>query len=119
MIVPTDLVDLFTDISARFLDDGLEEIVGPIIQQLCFHPSLLRPEGLAGGDASWRSIVAALESLVGIKGVATVITRLDKWCPENAGPAQLEHTSLMGPLLSLGVFNREWVSRFSRPFWRT
>ncbi|KAF8579833.1 hypothetical protein K439DRAFT_1522775 [Ramaria rubella] len=105
---PIDLVDLFTDLSTRFFDDGLEEIVAPLLRLLCFHPSLQRPEGLGGGDAAWRAIVAALESLVGIKGIATVITRLNEWCPESAGPAHLEHTSLMGPLLRLGVFNREW-----------
>ena len=112
VLIPTDLVDLFTDLSVRFLDDGLEEIVGPILRLLCFHPSLQRPEGLGGGDTAWRSIVAALECLVGVKGVAMVITRLDDWCPENADPSQLEHTSLMGPLLRLGVFNREWVSNY-------
>jgi ubiquitin conjugation factor E4 B len=112
VLMPTDLSDLFTDLSARFLDDGLEEIVEPIIQILCFHPSLQRPEGVGGGDVAWRSIVAAIDCLVGVKGVASVMTRFDEWCPQNASPAQFEHVSLMGPLLRLGVFNREWVSGF-------
>lgn len=115
VLMATDLVDLFTDLSSRFLDDGLEEIVGPIIRLLCFHPSLERPEGLGGGDSVWRSVLAALETLVSVKGVASVITRLDEWCPVNADPAQFEHRSLMGPLLRLGVFNREWVSKFDHP----
>ncbi|KAF8510860.1 ubiquitin elongating factor core-domain-containing protein [Gautieria morchelliformis] len=123
VLLPTDLPELFTDLSSRFLDDGLEEIVGPIIRLLCFHPSLQRPEGLGGGDVAWRSIISALDCLVGVKGVASVITRFDEWCPQNASPAQFEHVSLMGPLLRLGVFNREWpqiaATYFSDPLKRS
>lgn len=113
VFAPADLVDLFTDLSARFLGDGLEDIVAPLLRLLCFHESLQRPEGLGGGDAAWRAVVAGLECLVGVKGVATVITRVEEWCPEDADAADLERRSLMGPLLRLGVFNREWVCAYS------
>ncbi|KIJ54955.1 hypothetical protein M422DRAFT_153298 [Sphaerobolus stellatus SS14] len=123
IIAPADLFDLFTDISNRFLNDGLEEIMTPILRMLCFHPSLQRPEGLGGGDSAWRSIVSGLECLVRIKGIATIIPNLSDWCPEDIGPADIEHKSLMGPLLRLGVFSREWPqiapTYFSNPTKRT
>jgi len=77
VFAPADLVDLFTDISARFLDDGLEDIVAPLLRLLCFHESLQRPEGL-GGESAWRAVVAGFECLVSVKGVATVITRVEE-----------------------------------------
>ncbi|KAF8517435.1 ubiquitin elongating factor core-domain-containing protein [Hysterangium stoloniferum] len=123
VIAPTDIVDFFTDLSNRFFGEGLEDVMSPIFQQLCFHESLLRPEGLGGGDTAWRSVVAALECLTSIKGIATIITRLDAWCPEDATAADFEKRSLLGPLLRLGVFNREWPqiasTYFSDPLKRT
>ncbi len=81
-----------------------------MIRELCFHESLSRPEGLAGGDASWRGIISALEVLVSVKGIANMIPRLEEWNPVEASAHDFETRSLLGPLLRLGVFEREWVS---------
>lgn len=83
--------------------------MNPIFHMLCFHPSIQRPEGIAGGDSDWRSIVAALECLTSIKGIASIVPDLPDWCPEDAGAPDLEFRTLLGPLLRLGVFSREWV----------
>lgn len=85
-------------------------MLGPVVRAICFHESLFRPEGLAGGDASWRGIISALEVLVSVKSIANMITRLPDWNPPNAQPQTIEVVSLFGPLLRLGVFEREWVS---------
>ena len=83
--------------------------MGPVVKQLLFHESLFRPEGLGGGDASWRGVVSGLEVLVSIKSIAAMITRMEEWNPTNATAPNFERQSLLGPLCRLGVFPREWV----------
>ncbi|CDO71427.1 hypothetical protein BN946_scf184909.g21 [Trametes cinnabarina] len=93
------------DLVRRFEPDNeLDGVLGPVVVQLCFHPSL------AGGFANdgWRSVVSGLEALVSIKPIAAMITRLPQWNPENVPAPQFEKASLFGPLLALGVFEREW-----------
>jgi len=93
-------------------DNEIDEILGPVVRLLLFHESLWRPEGLGGGDASWRGIVSGLEALVSIKSIANMITRMSEWIPANATAASFEKVTLLGPLCRLGVFAREWVNSF-------
>jgi ubiquitin conjugation factor E4 B len=55
-----------------------------------------------------------MEALVGVKPIAEMITRMPRWLGEGFGvevtAASFEKLSLMGPLLRLGTFSREWVS---------
>ena len=90
-------------------DQELDGILAPVVRGLCFHESLFRPEGLAGGDASWRGIISGLEALVSVKAIGNAITRLEDFNPPNAQAHNIELTSLFGPILRLGVFDREWV----------
>lgn len=81
----------------------------PVIIGLCTHESLFRPEGLGGGDAGWRGVVSGLEVLVSVKSIATMITRLDQWNPNDATAPDFEKKALLGPLCRLGIFPLEWV----------
>jgi hypothetical protein len=87
----------------------MDDILGPVVRGLLFHESLFRPEGLGGGDASWRGVISGLEVLVSIKSIAAMITRMEDWNPPNATATTFEKISLMGPLCRLGVFSPEWV----------
>ncbi|KAH7922937.1 hypothetical protein BV22DRAFT_1036932 [Leucogyrophana mollusca] len=121
---PSEVEDFLTDLARRFEPDNeIDEVLGPVVRQLVFHDSLFRPEGLGGGDASWRSVVSGLEALVSVKSIAIMLTRLDEWNPPSATAASLEKVSIMGPLCRLGVFSREWPSiaqtYFSDPSKRT
>ncbi|KAL0579137.1 Ubiquitin conjugation factor E4 [Marasmius crinis-equi] len=108
---PSDIEQFLQDLAVRFEpDDEIDEILGPVVHNLLFHPSLFRPEGLAGGDSSWRGVVGGLEALVSVKPIATMITRMPEWIPSNATAVNIEMISLMGPLCRLGVFSREWPS---------
>ena len=110
ILAPSDVEQFLQDLARRFEPDNeIDEILGPVIRELCFHESLSRPEGLAGGDASWRGIISALEALVSVKPIAAMITRLPEWNPETASAPEFETRSLLGPLLRLGVFHRDWV----------
>ncbi len=98
------------DIIQRFgPEGGLAEILGPVIAKLLFHPCLFREEGLAASDPQWRGVLTGLEALVAHKEIAAVITKMDEWNPSDATAATFETKSLMGPLLRLNVFSREWV----------
>lgn len=110
-IAPVDVPQFLLDITQRFSsDDEFEGVLGPVIIQLLHHESLFRPEGLGGADAGWRGVIGGMEALVAIKPIATLITKLPEWNPAHATAANIETVSLMGPLLRLGVFFREWVS---------
>lgn len=109
-LTPSDIEQFLQDLARRFEPDNeIDNVLGPVVQQLLFHESLNRPEGLGGGDASWRSVVSALEVLVSIKSIAIMITRMEEWNPPDATAANFEQLSLLGPLCRLGVFTREWV----------
>ncbi|KAH8989635.1 ubiquitin elongating factor core-domain-containing protein [Lactarius hatsudake] len=111
---PNSLADfevprLLQDIIQRFdPEDGLAEILGPVVTKLLFHPCLFREEGLAASDPRWRGVLTGLESLVDHKQIAIMITKMDEWNPADATAVTFETTSLMGPLLRLNVFSREW-----------
>ncbi|KAK1229888.1 Ubiquitin conjugation factor E4 [Marasmius sp. AFHP31] len=108
---PSDIEQFLQDLTVRFEPDNeIDGILGPVVQHLLFHPSLFRPEGLAGGDSSWRGVVGGMEALVSVKAIASMITRMPEWNPPNANATNIETISLMGPLCRLGVFAREWPS---------
>ncbi|KAF4617286.1 hypothetical protein D9613_006110 [Agrocybe pediades] len=117
---PSDIEQFMQDFARRFEPDNeLDDILAPVVRGLLFHESLFRPEGLGGGDSSWRGVVSGLEVLVSIKSIAGMITRMPEWNPENATAANFEKVSLLGPLCRLGVFMQEWPaighSYFSEP----
>jgi ubiquitin conjugation factor E4 B len=112
---PNSLVDfeipqLLQDIVDRFdPEGGLTEVLGPVVIKLLFHPSLFREDGLAASDPQWRGILTGLQALVAHKQIAITITKMDEWNPADATAITFETRSLMGPLLRLNVFPREWV----------
>ena len=109
-LTPSDIEPFLQDLARRFEPDNeLEGVLGPVVIQLLFHQSLFRPEGLGGGDTSWRGVIGGLEALVSVRSIAMMITRMPQWNPPTATAASFEKISLMGPLCRLGVFGREWV----------
>jgi ubiquitin conjugation factor E4 B len=106
-----EIPQLLQDVVHRFdSEDGLAEVLGPVVLKLLTHPSLLREEGLAASDPQWRGVLTGLEALVAHKQIAIMITKMDEWNPADATAVTFETRSLMGPLLRLNVFSREWVS---------
>ncbi|KZT25406.1 hypothetical protein NEOLEDRAFT_1133784 [Neolentinus lepideus HHB14362 ss-1] len=121
---PSDIELFLHDLVRRFEPDGeLESVLGPVVQHLLWHECLFRPGGIGGGDSSWRGVLGGLEALVAVKPIAVMITKMEAWNPPNATAPTIETVSLMGPLLRLGVFEREWPqiasSYFSEPEKRT
>lgn len=111
----SDVENFLQDLARRFEPDNeIDDVLGPVVRHLLFHMSLWRPEGLGGGDASWRGVISGLEALVSVKSIAVMITRMPEWIPANATAASFEKITLMGPLCRLGVFAREWVRLISQ-----
>ena len=95
------------DLVRRFEPDNeIDLVLGPVVARLCSHQSLA--VGFATGDG-WRGVISGLEALVSVKPIAAMITRLPEWNPETASAPEFETRSLLGPLLRLGVFHRDWV----------
>jgi ubiquitin conjugation factor E4 B len=108
-------VHLFlTDLGKRFpsKDDGLDLILVPLYRLLLFHPSLFRPEGFAGGDSDWRSVVGGVAVIAEHSKVfASVLGAAEDFLGGADGEIsarELEMSTLLGPLARLGVFEREW-----------
>src|SRR6266850_292553 len=109
-LVHSEIPQLLQDIIHRFApDDGLTEVISPVVIKLLFHPCLFREEGLAASDPQWRGVLTGLEALVAHKQIAVMITKMDEWNPADTTAVTFETRSLMGPLLRLNVFSREWV----------
>ncbi|EGN98229.1 hypothetical protein SERLA73DRAFT_109617 [Serpula lacrymans var. lacrymans S7.3] len=120
----SEIESFLQDLALRFEPDHeIDDVLGPVVRQLLFHQSLWRPEGLSGGDSSWRGIVSGLEALVSVKSIAVMITRLPEWNTPSATAASFEKMTLMGPLCRLNVFSVEWPiiaqTYFSDPTKRT
>jgi len=109
-LLPPGEIEVFIgDLGRRFDDDGLDDILAPVIETIVFgNEGLRRPEGIAAGDGAWRQVIAALEVLVSSKPIAAMIPRLARWNPANLKPAQYEHLCLLGPLLRLHIMPREF-----------
>ncbi|KAJ8582493.1 hypothetical protein M405DRAFT_937743 [Rhizopogon salebrosus TDB-379] len=129
-LTPAEVEPFLQDIVTRFTDpDELSQTLGTLVRLLSSHHSLMRPEGIGGssGDSGWRAVVSGMEALVGVKPIAEMITRMPEWFGEGVGvevtAANFERVTIMGPLLRLGTFSREWPAiaqtYFSDPTKRT
>ncbi|KAG1881945.1 ubiquitin elongating factor core-domain-containing protein [Suillus tomentosus] len=114
-LAPTEVQLFLQDLVARFADpDELLTTLSTLVHTLVAHTLTIPSEGIggSGGDSAWRGVIGGMEALVGVKLIAEMITRMPQWLGEGFGvevtAANFERLSLMGPLLRLGTFSREW-----------
>ncbi|KAG2051581.1 hypothetical protein BDR06DRAFT_938883 [Suillus hirtellus] len=114
-LAPTEVQLFLQDLVARFADpDELFTTLSTLVRTLIAHTLTIPSEGIggSGGDSAWRGVIGGMEALVGVKPIAEMITRMPQWLGEGFGvevtAANFERLSLMGPLLRLGTFSREW-----------
>jgi ubiquitin conjugation factor E4 B len=114
-LAPTEVQPFLQDLAARFTDpDELSNTLSTVVSILVAHSLIIPSEGIggSGGDSTWRGVISGMEALVGVKPIAEMITRMPRWLGEGFGvevtAASFEKLSLMGPLLRLGTFSREW-----------
>ncbi|KAA1469869.1 hypothetical protein DENSPDRAFT_835542 [Dentipellis sp. KUC8613] len=108
-LTASEIEPFLQDILRRFEpDDELEGVLGPVVSSLLSHESLFRREGIATVDSVWRGVVGGFEALVAHKAIAQMIVRMEQWNPPSATAPEFETKSLLGPLLRLNVFPRDW-----------
>ncbi|KAF9431338.1 hypothetical protein BGZ76_000436, partial [Entomortierella beljakovae] len=90
--------EFLKDISIRFKDDGLENIIQPIIS------------GIGAKARSmtilmdWRTPFRALSTLIEIPAIAATIPNIATWNPPNATAPQIQLVSSLGPFFKMSGF---------------
>ncbi|TIB05941.1 hypothetical protein E3P96_00778 [Wallemia ichthyophaga] len=93
-------VDLLSEIVRRFDGDGLEDVMGPVIQL-----TAAQAKGLDLTGIKWRSVITAIETLLQFKPIAAIFTTLPSFIPSPANAKTIESESLLGPMISLSTFS--------------
>lgn len=99
--VPTEFLK---DLSVRFKDDGLENIIQPLVSGVA---SRARNATIL---TDWRTPMRALLALIEIPGIASVIPQVATWNPPNATARQIEIVSTLGPFFKTSGFCIDDVS---------
>ncbi|MBW0490567.1 hypothetical protein O181_030282 [Austropuccinia psidii MF-1] len=102
----THLSTLIYELAQRFDNDGLEDIIGPILVKIAMDMNLQTSTWHLGGH-QWRSLVRAIEDLIQVKPIARLIPTLPSWMPiteANDKGRRIEFLWLFGPMLSLSTF---------------
>lgn len=92
------------DVARRFDGDGLEDILGPVVEAVARRPELVTKQWDLGGH-EWREPVKVLGDLVEVKPVAAATTKLGTWWPATVTRGNMiEVQTLLGPVLALSTF---------------
>ncbi|KAG0144275.1 hypothetical protein CROQUDRAFT_660243 [Cronartium quercuum f. sp. fusiforme G11] len=98
---------LIHELAQRFHDDGLEEIIGPVLSQITLDNNLRLSIWHVGGH-EWRVPVRVVGELMEVKAIAKIVPKLREWMPlfddaKDAG-RRIEIFWLLGPVLALSTF---------------
>ncbi|KAF9194266.1 hypothetical protein BGZ51_000426 [Haplosporangium sp. Z 767] len=93
--IPTEFLN---DLATRFKDDGLENIIQPLISGISARART------ATILTDWRAPIRALMMLVDIPTIAAVIPQVATWNPPNATARQLEIVTALGPFFKTSGF---------------
>ncbi|KAI8978027.1 ubiquitin elongating factor core-domain-containing protein [Pilobolus umbonatus] len=90
--------DYLIELANRFKDDGLDMILGPA---LCAIATQLCNVNILG---EFQASIQAFTVVTEIKAIATMITTLPEFNPENVSAKLIESVSLFGPMLKLSAY---------------
>ncbi|KAJ2544407.1 Ubiquitin conjugation factor E4 [Coemansia sp. RSA 1822] len=96
------LPELLSQMAARFANDGLPEVIAPVISELGLRSlqranrSLLQP--------GFRSILAALDTLTTNRQIAAAIPHMATFDPEDCNGRRMQTGTALGPFLALSGF---------------
>ncbi|KAI8604217.1 ubiquitin elongating factor core-domain-containing protein [Dissophora ornata] len=91
-------IEFLKDIAERFKDDGLENIVQPLVSGIA---SRARSATIL---TDWRTPFRAILSLIEVPAIAAVIPSVATWNPSNATARQIEAFSALGPFFNTSGF---------------
>ncbi|KAG0049750.1 hypothetical protein BGZ83_005433 [Gryganskiella cystojenkinii] len=90
--------EFLKDLSIRFEEDGLENIVQPLISGIAARART------ATILTDWRTPIRALLALIEVPGIAAAIPHIGTWNPPNATARQIELVSALGPFFKTSGF---------------
>lgn len=93
--LPTEYLDEFI---ARFNNDGLDDILGPAVVYLS---SELRSQNILG---ECKQTIQSMAYLCENKAIATMITNLEEFNPQQVIAKNMEEVSILGPLFKLSAY---------------
>ncbi|KAI7965561.1 hypothetical protein MJO29_001309 [Puccinia striiformis f. sp. tritici] len=97
---------LIHELSQRFDNDGLEEVIGPVLMRIAMDTNLLTSKWHIGAH-EWRIPVRTIEDFLDVKPIARILPNLPTWMPisdSNDNGRRIEFFWLLGPILSLSTF---------------
>ncbi|CAH7685783.1 ubiquitin elongating factor core-domain-containing protein [Phakopsora pachyrhizi] len=99
------ICSLLNDLSIRFENDGLEEVIGPALTRIAMDPNIHNSNWHLANH-QWRNNLRVLEEMVQLKQIARILPNLSAWSfIENFKDGrQIEFLWLFGPLMSLSAF---------------
>ncbi|KAJ2083961.1 Ubiquitin conjugation factor E4 [Coemansia sp. RSA 988] len=96
------LPDLLTQLSARFADDGLAEVIAPIVSELGLRALLRTNRSLL--QPGFRQILAALDTLTTNSQIAQAVPHMPTFDPEDCAGRRMQTGTALGPFLALSGF---------------
>ncbi|KAK9722707.1 Ubiquitin conjugation factor E4 [Basidiobolus ranarum] len=110
-------LEFLEELSIRFQDDGIEEVLGPAFTGIS---AVMRSQTLL---SDFRTPLRTLSILTSIKPLAALIPKMPNWNPGNLPSKTLELVTLLGPFFKLSVFPEDDPSiadlYFSNPSTKT
>ncbi|KAJ2158357.1 Ubiquitin conjugation factor E4, partial [Coemansia sp. RSA 552] len=97
------LPELFAQLAARFADDGLPEVVAPIVSELGLRSLLRANHSLL--QPGFRRVLAALDVLAGDRRIAAAIPHMATFDPEDCNGRRMQTGTALGPFLALSGFS--------------
>ncbi|KAJ2809394.1 Ubiquitin conjugation factor E4 [Coemansia guatemalensis] len=96
------LPDLLTQLSTRFTDDGLPEVIAPIVSELGLRALLRTNHSLL--QPGFRQILAALDTLTTNSQIAQAVPHMPTFDPEDCAGRRMQTGTALGPFLALSGF---------------
>ncbi|KAJ2755398.1 Ubiquitin conjugation factor E4, partial [Coemansia nantahalensis] len=105
------LPELLEQLAARFADDGLPEVVAPIVGELALRTLLRANHSLL--QPGFRRVLAALETLTASRPIAQALPHMATFDPGDCAGRRMQTGTALGPVLALSGFpgSDEAISR--------
>ncbi|WVR06922.1 hypothetical protein IAU60_003958 [Kwoniella sp. DSM 27419] len=107
-----ELLPFLNDLSAGFPSETMADVITPTLSLFFQEWYKITPTPDIMGS-EWRRYLGAVAVLVQVKGIAGLLPTLPIWIAPDVTAPKLEWQSLLGPLIRLSVFPREFSSLFN------
>ncbi|PIA15051.1 hypothetical protein COEREDRAFT_98411 [Coemansia reversa NRRL 1564] len=96
------LPDMLTQLATRFTDDGLPEVIAPIVSELGLRALLRTNHSML--QPGFRQILAALDTLTTNNQIAQAVPHMSTFDPIDCAGRRIQTGTALGPFLALSGF---------------